>query len=83
MSITLVHSDECSGTTILDNGTKVHWTEGAGYAVIVHPDGRVEKPDSWSQHPILLLPEVQCVQTDVARPMTAAEEAEWDAGRSL
>jgi hypothetical protein len=79
-SMTLCHSDGCSGTTIV-KGYKVYWTEGAGEAVIVHPDGRVERPDAQSKHEVLLMPEVQCVDTTYNRPMTPAEEAEWDIAR--
>jgi len=79
-SMTLCHSDGCSGTTIV-RGYKVYWTEGAGEAVIVHPDGRVERPDARSRHEVLLMPEVQCVDTTYNRSMTPAEEAEWDIAR--
>jgi len=68
-SMTLCHSDGCSGTTIV-RGYKVYWTEGAGEAVIVHPDGRVERPDARSRHEVLLMPEVQCVDTTYNRSMS-------------
>ena len=80
MSMTLTHSDGCSGTTIV-NGIKVYWTEGPSKAVIVHADGRIEKPDAWSKHEILQMKEVQCVDTTYARAMTKAEEAEWEITR--
>lgn len=81
MSMTLCHSDECSGTTILDDGTKVYWTEGYSDAYIVYPDGRRETVNAHSKHPILMRPELLEVMTDASRTMTEAEEAEWAIAR--
>lgn len=77
-SMTLTGSDECSGTTIMNDGTKVYWAEGPGNAIIVHPDGKIEVVDAWSKHPVLLMPEIMSIQTDLHRRMTKAEEAEWN-----
>lgn len=42
MSVTLCHSDDCSGTTILDDGTKIYWTEGYSDLLVHHTDGTKE-----------------------------------------
>lgn len=76
----LTHSDECSGLTILDDGTKLYWTEGWSDTLIVYPDGRRETvgPFDVEGHP--LEEQIQAIDGDM-RPMTAAEEAEFDTAR--
>lgn len=74
----LTHSNESSGTTVLDDGTKLHWTEGFSDTVIIHPDGRREVV-GWmdaEKHPmadVIIEPD-----TSHMRPMTAEEEAEHE-----
>ncbi len=80
MSKMLCHSDSESGTTILDDGTRVYWTSGASEAVIMR-DGRKEVIDAQSDHPILLMPQLAGNEVDECRMMTAEEEAEWEAAR--
>lgn len=81
MSTYLQHSDENSGTTILDNGTKVYikvnWTEKHSEATIVDIKGKIERVNAHSDHPILNTKEVKCYDTDQSRRMTIAEEIEW------
>ncbi len=81
MSLTLCHSDSVSGTTILDDGTKVYWTEGYSDAVIVHPDGTTEIVDAHSKHPVLQRPELAECMTTAQRGMTTAEEVEFYVAR--
>lgn len=82
MSILLLHSDEISGTTILDNGTKVYWTEGHNPVTIVYSNGTIERvpPGRYHQekHPVLSVPEIAAMQVTTSRKMTEAEEAEYD-----
>jgi len=77
MSITLIHSDGCSGTTITPDNTKVYWTEGRSEAVIVYANGKMERVPAQSDHPVLKSKEIHNVQTDHNREMTVAEEIEW------
>lgn len=78
MSMTLSHSDGCSGTTIMSDGTKVYWTEGNSEAVIVYANGKMEKVPAQSNHQVLLSEEVYSVNTIHNREMTKAEEIEWE-----
>ncbi len=80
MVVMLCHSDEVSGTTILNDGTKVFWTEGHSDTVIKHPNGRVERlPASRQDHPLLSLPEITGESdVDERRPMSEDEEQEWE-----
>ena len=83
--ITLHHSDECSGTTILRNGTKLYWTEGYSPVVIVYPSGgRIESVDPFgSRHWVIdALLRLSELGLEPARPMTPQEEAEHDATRA-
>jgi hypothetical protein len=77
--ITLIHSgnDYTGAITICADGTKVYWEEGAGVAVIVHPNGEKERVDAQSNHPVLLRPELTD-GTENQRPMTAQEESDYD-----
>lgn len=42
-----------SGITILDDNTKVYWTDGWSLVAILYPDGKTEKIYSNAEHPIL------------------------------
>lgn len=43
-ALSLCHPDTVSGTTILDDGTRVYWTEGRSSPVLIrYPDGRTEE----------------------------------------
>ena len=81
MSTYLQHSDENSGTTILDNGTKVYikvdWIAKHSEATIVDIKGKIERVNAHSNHPALLTKEVKSYDTDQSRRMTIAEEIEW------
>ncbi len=73
----LLHGDECSGLTILDDGTRFYWTEGYSDTTVVYPDGRREVVGPWDveAHPLA------AAMTDMdgdQRPMTEAEEVEFD-----
>jgi hypothetical protein len=80
----LMHPDEVSGTTILGDGTKCHWTEGrSSFVTVAHPDGRKERIPSASTHPIILaINKVDEVGADEVRQMTPNEEAEWETART-
>ncbi len=80
MTKMLYHSDTVSGTTILDDDTRVYWTEGASTAVIMRGTVR-EVVDAQSDHPILMRPEIAENRVDETRAMTAEEEAEWASAR--
>ncbi len=73
----LTHSDECSGLTITDDGTRLYWTEGYSDTTIVYPDGRREIVGPWDveAHP---LAEAMVATDGDMRQMTPAEEAEFD-----
>lgn len=81
--LTLYHSDEVSGTTILSDGTKLYWTEGYSPVVIVYADGRIESVDPFgSKHPVIdVLLRIDEVGHEPSRLMTPQEEAEHDATR--
>ena len=81
MATVLTHSDESSGTTILDDGTKLYWTEGYSDTVIVYPDGRREVvgPFQVEDHP--LVDEIVDPGADDMRQMTKAEEEENERAR--
>lgn len=73
--ITFTHQDESSGTTIMDDGTKVYWTEGFSSPTIVYPDGQTEQVDTMSGHPVI---NVLDGGLGAMRAMTAPEIAEYD-----
>ncbi len=79
MSVTLSHNNEVGGTTILDDGTVVHWSEGGSSSVIIHRNGRVERVLPYDAHPILTLPEIAGLKTTESRSMTEEEERQWEA----
>ncbi len=75
---TLTHSSDEGGTNVLENGTRVHWSDGRSDTVIVHLGGRVERidPDDIETHPLAAaIVELASVNP---RPMTPAEEAAWE-----
>jgi len=78
----LNHSDEVSGTFLMEDGSKAFWTEGrSSETVIHHPDGRVE-----------MIPAAEAAEYDFGengpdedceiRCMTPAEESEWETARA-
>lgn len=79
MPQTLTHSDECSGTSILDDGTKVFWSEGYSDTVVVYPDGKTERVwwEDRKRHPIVSSPAAMDIHED-CRQMTPDEEKEHD-----
>ena len=77
----LNHSDEISGTTIMEDGTKVHWTEGrSSKMAVIGPDGT----RTWRRADDINNPNVMYDPSPGVeiRDMTKAEEAEWEAARS-
>ena len=77
----LNHSDEISGTTIMEDGTKVHWTEGrSSEMAVIGPDRtRTWKRADDPSNPDVMYDPSPGVEI---RSMTEAEEAEWEAARS-
>ena len=71
-------SDEVSGITTLDDGTKVYWTEGYSDTVIVHPDGQKEIIPWGDNHPtISKIREIEEKGADQYTQATEAEETEY------
>ena len=81
----LHHSDETSGTTVIQNNGaeyRAHWTEGhsdvvicdgglgGGIVGVIRANG--ETADEWEE-----LKAILAAPGESARPMTAAEEADW------
>lgn len=77
------NSNESGGTTILRDGTKIHWSEGrGGYSVVIYPDGKKEEVNDNSNHPIIkAVINLDEIGADEYRQMTPQEEAEWKAAR--
>ena len=76
--LTLTHSDEVSGMSIMDDGTKVYWTEGQGSNVtIARPDGHIEDVPFQSVPSII----ADLPGDSPMRPMTTAEELEYELTR--
>ena len=73
----LTHSDECSGLTVLDDGTKAYWTEGYSDTLVVYQDGRREIVGPWDLEKHPLGERLTSLEGDM-RPMTPAEEADFD-----
>lgn len=84
MSKQIALADECSGITILDDGTKAYWTEGRSTDVVIrHPDGRTERLPVYIPHPLLAkLERLDEEGHDEYLEATEAEEAEWEAARN-
>lgn len=77
----LNHSDDVSGTVVMDDGTKVYWTEGrSSRMAIISPDG----VRTWRRADDITNPDaVYTPSPDVEiRSMTPTEEAEWEEARS-
>jgi hypothetical protein len=81
---TLCHPDEVSGTTVLSDGRRLHWTEGFSDVVIAEGFrggvvGRIEAGDS---DPLLGLLDDAFAAGHSQRPMTDDEAADWAGARS-
>jgi hypothetical protein len=71
------------GTTIMDDGTKCHWTEGrSSRMVIVSPDGTKTILAVYDDEARPYLMEDGVDDSVEIRMMTPAEEAEWEAARA-
>jgi hypothetical protein len=79
----LSHSDEISGTTVLNNGTKIHWCESGSVSVIVKPNGDRVLIEPYSEHPYQQEIDDSLCDASASRPMTPEEEAEHEAEMSL
>ena len=77
MSLTLTHSNETGGTTVLNDGTKVHWSQSGSNTVVIAPNGVKTVIPPYTDHEILQRPEIAENATDEMRSMTADEEAVW------
>jgi len=92
----LEHSDEASGTWIMNDGTKCHWTEGRSSSIVcVLPDGKTldmeaARLDSYleeePQHADLITTLIEATEngpdTEEWRAMTPAEETEHKQARA-
>lgn len=83
MTAILSHSDEVSGTTVLDDGTRVYWTEGRSSDTVARlPDGQRLVLSCTSVHPLLAaLDRLEQEGADEHRKMTPEEEHEWAQAR--
>ncbi len=77
MSKTLSHSNEVGGTTVMDDGTTVHWNESGSETVIIKDEQTTVVPP-YGHHPIMDTPEIAEMNTTEHRAMTEAEEQEWE-----
>jgi len=75
--ITMGHPDTVSGTTVLDDGTKVYWTEGYSEMVVIEPNGEKKLVGPFDEHPVITAID----GSGATRPMTTAEEVEWITAR--
>lgn len=83
VAMTANHSDEVSGTSILNDGTKVFWSEGRSeHCQILYPDGRYEETAAYVpghfEHPVI----VAINEAGRTRTMTLVEEHEWNLARN-
>jgi len=88
MSVILNHSDDVSGTTIFDDGTKMYWTEGrSSSAVVIFTNGRrleicLAHPENDEERRLLAIEEeIEVNGADEYRTMTSEEEEEWYVAR--
>ena len=80
------HSDTCSGLYIMEDGTRVHWSEGRSSEIdVIHPDGRHTRHPVSKPHPIVthIAAAEERGDTGEWRNMTPVEEAYHDAIRSM
>ena len=91
----LEHSDECSGTWIMSDGTKCHWTEGRSSSIVcVLPDATVlaipvsdleYSKEDYPGHEELINLIIQSSEEgpdpEEVRAMTTEEEAEFETAR--
>lgn len=73
--ITLTHSDEVSGITILSDGTRVYWGEGGADSVVITPDGNRTVIGPYRVHP--LQKQLDDAMANM-REMTPDEEQEYE-----
>jgi len=79
------HSDTCSGVYILDDGTRIHWSEGRSSEIdVIRSDGRRERHPVWKSSPMVdfISKSEESGDTGEYRPMTPLEEAYHDAIRN-
>jgi hypothetical protein len=79
------HSDEMSGLYVLDDGTRIHWSEGRVSEIdVIRPDGRRERHPVWKPSPLVdfISKAEQGGETGEYRRMTPIEEAYHDAIRN-
>jgi hypothetical protein len=88
MTKMLSHSDGVSGTTVFNDGTKVHWTEGRGSdQVAILPNGTevtVGPIGPWEPEERQIIDEELRIEengADEYRAMTPEEEKEWENAR--
>jgi len=77
----LYHSDEVSGIYIMDDGTKIYWSEGrSSYMDIISPDGHRSHLCVGDPHPLneFIQKAVEEGAYKAERQMTKAEELEYD-----
>lgn len=80
MAAVLSHPDTVSGTTILDDGTRVYWTEKSGPVAVRWPDGRLDQ-DMGSATSIFIDRQLENVDRDlkaVRGPMNHLQLQEWN-----
>ena len=88
----LVHSDEVSGTWIMDDGTRCYWSEGRSSGIIcVRPDGEIMdipvyamddyRDDAPELVDLLIKSTEEGPDPDESREMTELEEIEHEAAR--
>jgi len=72
---TLVHSNTVAGLTILDDGTKIYWSESGSDSIIVTPDGTRTVIEPYAVHPYQ--EQIDAALTNM-REMTADEETNFN-----
>lgn len=86
---TLCHPDTVSGTTILDDGRRVHWTEGRGSDVVVCEAGpgpgglggaRIDRFEADEDNDVMR--ELNA-GWDSQRAMTECEVKDWQSARDF
>lgn len=80
--VTMYHSDEESGTSVMSDGSKVFWTGSRGHdsqVVILGADGIVRTFERDADHPAM---SAQWAFPGASRKMTLVEEHEWALARA-
>jgi len=83
ITLCLGHPDEVSGMFIMEDGTKIYWTEGRSSTMdVIDPNGKLQEVPTWIPCEINEAIDLAYEHEFPGRQMTKAEEKEWEMVRN-